>query len=150
MMNAETQAGLSLETLLREPNLVPLLDPETVRHLGFDVCEKFKADKDSRREWEQRMRKAMELALQVCDKKTFPWEGAANVKLPLISTGALQYQSRVYPALVDGPYPVAAKPIVPGDKAQEQRAERIGHHMSYQILEGMLDWEEEQDKMYLV
>ena len=147
-MHIETR--LSLKTILQEPNLVPFLAEDEVRCLGFDICEKFKADKDSRREWEVRMRHGMELALQVCDKKTFPWEGAANVKLPLVSVGALQYQSRVYPALIDGPFPVAAKPIIPGNKAEEQRAERISAHMSYQILEEMLDWEEEADKAYLI
>lgn len=141
---------LDLHTILRERNLVPFLEPEEVRALGFDVAETFKQDKDSRREWEVRMRKAMDLALQVSDKKTFPWEDAANVKIPLVTVGALQYQSRVYPALVDGADIVAAKPIVAGDKSSEQAAMRIGKHMSYQLLEEMLDWEEEQDKAFII
>lgn len=146
----EIETSLDLKTLLTEPNLVPFLEEDEVRSLGFDVCEKFKADKDSRRDWEHRMRKGMELALQVVDKKSFPWEGAANVKLPLVSVGALQYQSRAYPALIDGPFPVDAKPIIVGDKEAEARANRISAHMSYQCLEEMLDWEEEMDKALLI
>jgi chaperonin GroES len=141
---------IPLETILSEPNLVELLSEDEARWLGHEICEHFKQDKDSRSGWENRMQKAMELALQVVEKKTFPWENAANVKFPIITIAALQFQSRAYPALIGGPNPVAIKPIIAGIKAEEDRALRIRRHMSYQILEEMLDWEEEADKALLI
>lgn len=148
MLDFETH--ISIEEILRSKNLVDKLDEQECRSLGMWVCEKYKQDKDSRSAWEERMKKAMEMALQISDRKTFPWEGAANVKLPLIATAALQYQSRVYPALIDGPSPVAVKPAVVGDKPAEDRAKRIQAHMSYQVLDEMGDWEEETDKGFLI
>ncbi len=149
-MSLHIETVIPLETILSSPNLVPYLDEQEARQLGTRVCETFKQDKDSRAGWEKRNQKGMELALQVVERKTFPWENAANVKFPLITIAALQFQSRAYPALIGGPAPVATKPIIAGDKNEEQRASRIQAHMSYQILEEMLDWEEEADKALLI
>lgn len=146
----EFDHSIDLETILTSPNLVPELDEQDARMLGFSIAEHFRQDKDSRAEWEHRMSKAMELALQVVERKTFPWEGAANVKFPLITIAALQFQSRAYPALIGGPNPVSTRPLVVGDKNEMARASRIARHMSYQILEEMLDWEEEADKALLI
>lgn len=99
---------------LSSPNLVSRIDDEDLALIGDMVVEDFDRDKESRSDWETRMNTAMKLALQVCENKTFPWQGAANVKFPLVTIAAIQYQSRAYPALVSGPRPVAARPI--GDR----------------------------------
>jgi len=106
-----TKITLDVETL-RSPNLVPRFSEDEMDALGHMVVEDFERDRQTRFEWEQRMANALRLALQVTEKKTFPWEGAANVKFPLITIAAMQYQSRAYPALVNGPSPVAARPLV--------------------------------------
>ena len=142
--------AFELDTILSSSNLLPLMEEDEKKALGNHVVEMFKQDMDSRRDWERRMKKAMELALQISEKKTFPWEGAANAKLPLITVAALQYQSRAYPALLNGPRPVKARAVKIGDKAEEARAMRIGAHMSYQVLEEMGDWEDEHDKALLI
>jgi len=171
---------------LSSPNLVSRIDDDDLTCIGNMVVEDFERDKDSRSEWETRMDTAMKLALQVCENKTFPWQGAANVKFPLVTIAAIQYQSRAYPALVSGPNPVAARPLMdrpnpklpPGLAQQAQqdpkaaqlyqtllqqaqqslfeynalvaRAQRISHHMSYQILEEDQTWEENQDRALLI
>lgn len=97
--------------LIRCPNLCTRLPERYLKHLGHRVVEDFEKDRQTRYEWEQRMSTAMRLALQVTQRKSFPWEGAANVKFPLITIAAMQYQSRAYPALINGAKPVAAKPL---------------------------------------
>jgi hypothetical protein len=42
-------------------------------------------DLTSRLDWESRNEQANKLALQVVEKKSFPWPGASNVKFPLIT-----------------------------------------------------------------
>lgn len=149
-VNYGIETVISTEDLVQCANIVNLLEEDEVRWLGHSIKQNFTADKDSRADWEQRNQRGMNLALQVAERKTFPWEGAANVKFPLITIAALQYQSRAYPALLNGPFPVGAKPVVPGDPDAEKRAKRIGAHMSFQLLEEMLDWEEETDKSLLI
>jgi predicted phage terminase large subunit-like protein len=45
----------------------------------------------------------LKLATQVMEKKNYPWPNAANVKYPLLTTAAMQFAARAYPALVPGP-----------------------------------------------
>jgi chaperonin GroES len=98
--------------MMRSANLAERLTDDELAALGHMVVSDFERDRNSRADWEQRMNNALKLALQVTEKKTFPWEGAANVKFPLITIAAMQYSSRAYPALVNGPQPVAARPTV--------------------------------------
>lgn len=184
----ESKISLKDVEVLRCPNLVTYFTDREMDALGHMVVEDFTRDRNSRVEWERRSADALKLALQMTEKKTFPWEGAANVKFPLITIAALQYQSRAYPALVNGPHPVAARPLVsmpkmqmpamppqqqgqPPDpraqaamqQAQQQahqvkqqydqlveRADAIGRHMSFQILEEDTEWEENHDKALLI
>lgn len=99
------------EDLLRSRNLAERMPEDYLKQLGRCVVEDYQKDEDSRADWKERTAKALKLALQVTERKTFPWDGAANVKFPLITIAAMQYSSRAYPALVSGPYPVAARPI---------------------------------------
>jgi hypothetical protein len=45
---------------------------------------------------------AMDIALQVRKPKNYPFDGAANIKYPLVTVAALQFGARAYPAIVDG------------------------------------------------
>ena len=101
------------DELLSSPNLATRIPDEELTALGHQIIEDFTRDLDSRTEWERRMEDALKMALQVKEMKTFPWEGAANVKFPLVTIAAIQYQSRAYPALVNGPNPIACEPLMP-------------------------------------
>lgn len=108
----ELSTPLKLDTdLIRSPNLCSRIPEDELKSLGSLVITDFERDLRSRDEWKTRMDMAMKLAMQTSEIKTFPWEKAANVKFPLITIGALQFQSRAYPALVNGAKPVAARPL---------------------------------------
>jgi chaperonin GroES len=92
----------------------------------------------------------MDLAMQVAQEKSFPWPKAANVKYPLITTAAIQFSARAYPAIVRGADVVKGEVLGPDpDGAKKQRADRIGRHMSYQVLEEVPDWDEDVDKLLM-
>ena len=91
---------MEIEKLLRSPNIAEEMDSEELSSLGFKLFDEVNLDLTSRLEWEERNEKANKLALQVVDKKTFPWPGASNVKFPLITIAAMQYHSRAYPSLI--------------------------------------------------
>jgi len=91
------------------------------------------------------------LALQVVEKKTFPWPGASNVKFPLITIAAMQYHSRAYPALISNNEVVKCKVYGKDDDGEmHKRADRISRHMTYQVMEEDEGWEENTDKTLLV
>ena len=99
----ELKAKLSLETIQDSKNLCKKLDDKDLEDIGHRVVESFEEDKRSRRQWEKKMEDATKLALQLTEVKSYPWPNAANVKFPLLTIAALQFQSRAYPSLIKAP-----------------------------------------------
>lgn len=153
------------------PNIAELLDEEQLTKIGSDVEREYKIDKASRSDWEESSNRAMDIALQVRKPKNYPFDGAANIKYPLVTVAALQFGARAYPAIVDGSRivkaqvlgsdqgiaikddngdprldPVDGQPLwemPPGFK--RAKADRVSKHMSYMLLNEMEEWEEDTD-----
>lgn len=141
---------LRKDVLGTSPNVADFLSEEDLAHIGGCVLQDYKDDLQSRTGWEASYKVAMELAMQVVKKKTFPWPGASNVKFPLLTVAALNFHAKAYPAIVAGTNVVKCK--VEGlnkGVEQVQRAIRIEQHMSYQLLEET-DWEAQLDTGLLV
>lgn len=147
-MNLE--ACLDLKEVVKSDNVAEMLSAEDRRAIALQVQAEWKIDEQSRSDWEERMKNALDLALQVTEDKTFPWPNAANVKFPLITIAAIQFHSRAYPAMVPGPEVVKCN--VYGDDpdgTKTARASRVSAHMSYQILEEDEGWEESHDRVLI-
>jgi len=132
-------------------NIADDLEEEVLKKIGTQLKNWFDADEDSRRPWKERSEQYLRLATQVVEKKSYPWPDSANVKFPLLTTAAMQFQARAYPALVPSTDLVTAKVIGKDQDGQKAgSAERIGRHMSYQLLYEMDNWEEDMDKLCLM
>ena len=92
----------------------------------------------------------MDHALQVIEDKNTPWENASNVKYPLLTIAALQFNARAYPAAIQGNKVVGVKTTGadPEGKKADQ-AKRVGEFMNWQLLEQNEEWEEQLDKILL-
>lgn len=152
----EDRAEAELDRLLNSTNLVDIIlkkkeGKEKLVQIGQEVIEGYMRDKESRKHWETQNEEWTKLALQVMEKKNYPWDNASNVKFPILTTAALQFSSRAYPSLVSSFDIVKAKAIGndPGGKFQEV-ADRISTHMSYQVLYEMLGWDEDMDKLCFI
>ena len=142
---------MKIEELLRSPNIAEDMDDDALSSLGFTLMNDINLDLNSRIEWEERNEKANKLALQVVERKTFPWPGASNVKFPLITIAAMQYHSRAYPALISNNEVVKCKVYGKDDDGEmHKRADRVSRHMTYQVMEEDEGWEENTDKTLLV
>ncbi|KKL06100.1 hypothetical protein LCGC14_2599410, partial [marine sediment metagenome] len=87
----------------------------------------------------------------VSEPKSYPYKKASNVKFPLLTIAAMQFQARAYPALVKAPDLVKfRKQSNDPDGLKAARADRVSTHMSYQLLEEDEAWEEDEDKSLLV
>jgi len=158
------------------PNIAEELSDEELGPIGQKVSREFELDLGSRSTWETQARAAMDLAMQVNGKRQGPWPGSSDIIYPLMTTAAVQFAARAYPAIVQGRNVV--KGVVVGDDqgqpmmqmgpqgpqpvmdprtqqpawivapgAKKERATRIGEHMSWQLLDQMSEWEEETDKL---
>ena len=145
------EVAISIDKLVSSTNICDLLTKKQIEDIGSAAVDGYTNDIGSRQEWEKRNARAMMLALQVMEEKTFPWAGSSNVKFPLITVAAMQYQAKAYPALIPGNGLVKCK--VWGqdmDGKKSQIADRIATHMTFQNMEQDLGWEEDSDKLLLV
>lgn len=155
-------------------NIADELSDDELGRIGQRVDREYRIDVTSRDGWLKQSEDAMDLAMQVAKAKTYPWPSSSNIIYPLMTTAAIEFAARAYPAIVSGrsvvkgvvygsddgvpvidpqtgqpavqmtpqgPQPVFRIP--PG--ARRARADRIGQHMSWQLLEEQPEWEEETD-----
>jgi hypothetical protein len=145
------EPSIKIDKLVSSTNICELLTEKQITDIGMAALDGYTNDIGTRAEWEKRNARAMMLALQVMEEKTFPWAGSSNVKFPLITVAAMQYQAKAYPALIPGNGLVKCK--VWGqdtDGKKSQIADRISTHMTWQNMEQDLGWEEDSDKLLLV
>ncbi|WP_299477021.1 hypothetical protein [uncultured Paracoccus sp.] len=116
--------------------------------LGHLVSTEYQIDRSSRDDWETTARRAMKMAKQQKETKSHPWPGASNVKYPMLTTAALQFAARAYPAIVQGPRIVKCK-VSGADPMglKAAAADRVSQHMSYQLMCEMPEWEEDTDTL---
>lgn len=166
---------VDLDTLigyLDSENVAGDLPDGVLAEIGDRCKREYEVDVNSRADWTERMDAAMEVAMQVVQKKNHPWPNAANIKFPLVTTAAIQFAARAYPAIVDSRNVVKAtvngnddgqmkmgpdgQPVMDPEgnpewivppNAKRQRADRISRHMSWQCLEEMEEWEEDTDNL---
>lgn len=155
-------------------NIATELSDTALSTIGMRVIEETDIDIDSRAEWLRQGKEAMDMALQKKKQKDYPWPKASNVLFPLMTQAADQFAARAYPAIIEnnnivkgvvsGPDegvpmmdPMTGQPamnpetqqpiweVEPGSQAK--RANRIGDHMSWQLIEEQEEWESETDTL---
>jgi chaperonin GroES len=141
----------SVDMLLSSVNLAEKLDDDVLRKIGNAVVDGVEADESTRSEWMTRYENSLKLATQVVEQKSFPWQGAANIKYPLLTTACIQFSARAYPSLITGKEIVLARTTgFDPDGTKTAAANRISRHMSYQVLEEMEEWEEDMDRLLVM
>ncbi len=142
---------MKIQDLLSEKNIAAKLSDEKLIEIGSEVVDGYKTDDDTRADWKENLEQWTKMALQIADKKTFPWPNSSNIKFPLLSTAAMQFAARAYPTLVPSDGKVVKCKIVGSDLDGEKtrRAIRISKHMSFQVMEEMEEWDEEMDRLLI-
>ena len=132
-------------------NWAELLDEAERSRLATELKSEIQIDEASRSEWMTSSEQWTDLAMQVSDIKSFPWQNASNVKYPLLTTASMQFHSRAQQALLKGNKPIKAK-ILGEDPTGEktQKAERLQDFMGYLLKHHIEDWEDEIDRMLMV
>lgn len=137
--------------LIALDNIATVLTDKELIDISNQVADGYDTDRSDRKPWEEKMKDAMDLALQNVQEKSFPWPNASNVMMPIITEAIVQYSSRMYPALIP-PVDIVKTRVVGSDPDGEKQnsAIRVSKHMSYQCLEEMPEWEEEFDRGLIV
>lgn len=132
-------------------NLADFLSDAELNRIGQLVIRDVEIDEQSREEWLKGYERWLDVAMQTREAKNTPWVNASNVKYPLLTVSSIQFQARAYPAIVDGSNLVKGRVLGPDpDGTKRSRADRIGQHMTWQLLYRMPGWEEDTDKLLLM
>ncbi len=153
-MDAASTQGTdtTLRGYIESVNIAANLKEEELEAIAAQVSDGYEYDLQSRQGWETNLDAWTNLALQVKEEKSFPWRNASNVKYPLLSTAAMQFNARAYPSLVPATGAIVKGEVIGYDKSGQklEQAKRIGMFMSYQLLHEMHSWEEDMDKLLIM
>ncbi len=143
---------LSIDSeVTKATNLIDRFSKEDLETIGAWCWDGYSADLQSRLPWERRTNAAMDLAMQIQQDKNFPWPGCSNVIFPLVTIASLQFSSRSYSNIVQGSDIVKYRFMGGEDPGEvhKRQADRIGKHMSWQVLEEDCAWEEQHDRLLI-
>lgn len=136
-----------LLTAIEKDNIAVDLEDDVLNRIGGEVTKHYELDFNSRTDWQKKTDNAMKLAQQVQEEKDWPWEGASNIKYPLLTEAAIQFASRALPELIKGTDIVKCE--VTGDDpdgSKDARAKNISMHMSWQLDKQMPEWVPDVDR----
>jgi chaperonin GroES len=150
--DSQSEPEDKLRSQIEQINIAEELDDEELKEISRQCKDGFEYDLQSRSEWEDNLDSWTKLALQVKEEKTFPWVNASNVKYPLLSTAAMQFNARAYPSLVPANGEIVNVEVIGKDPQgmRSGKAERISTFMSYQLLNDMENWEDDMDKLLVM
>lgn len=95
-----------------EGDITSLLTETELAEIGANVVEDYDRDLTDEGIWREKAEAAVKSAAQEKpEKKDHPWNGASNVKYPMLTVAALQFQARAYPAIVKGDEAVSVKVV---------------------------------------
>lgn len=152
VMSQDDKRSRSIDAILENAlNVAEILQDDELAAIGVQVVEDFTIDLATQTPWLDSMKRAIDLASQVSERKSTPWDGAANIKHSLILEACIQFASRALPEIVRDRTVVKTN-IYGRDPtgAKAQRAERVASFMNFQILEQIDDWEEGLDRMLMI
>lgn len=130
-------------------NLASELDDGLLKEIGQEVHNGFDDDESSRSEWLDQHTFWLSLYMQsdYAENSDAERSWGATESLPVLTESCDQFQTRTYKTFFPNDTFVSAIPMqrtATNREILEQRAERIGHHMSYQL--GFKDRSYKQDK----
>lgn len=93
--------------LIESDNIAELLykdDPDKLYQIGENVRTQFDIDDGNgkRQEKVKKWKDAKKIAEQIIEQKNVPYDNSSNVKYPLLTVAAIQFNARSYPAIVEG------------------------------------------------
>ena len=128
-------------------NLVDQLDDDTLDEIASELIDAFEADVRSRKDYEDTIKKGMELLGLKIEDTTKPFPGACSAHHPMMIEGAVQFQSQAIKELFPSGGPVKAQIVGERTEDSVRQANRIKEFMNYQLTETMEEYFDDFDQM---
>lgn len=155
-------------------NITDFFDDEVIKKLGSQTLTDFQADERDFAPRRAKIEDINALLLQTKEIKNYPFEGAANIKYPLLTKACMQFAAVAYPAIFrdgkiakanvvgndDGDEPikdpitgtVATNPMTNApmrinEGVKARKGERVSKVLNYQMTEQMENWNADTDRI---
>lgn len=164
------------EHAIGQDNIADMFTMARLSQIGTTIVNEYNNDLMNFRPRKEKMERIYNLLLQVPEIKNYPFDGAANIKYPLLTKACIQFAALAYPAIVkndevvkatvigkdDGTpmkNPLTGQPIIDPETnkptmlnvgAKARRGDRVCELMNYQILEESDNWCSDTDKLLMV
>ena len=122
-------------------NLVPFIQDEALlQEIADAVLDDTDKDKQTRKEWEDTLKKGLKLTGIHLEEGSEPFEGASTCVHPLIIEAAVKYQSKSIQEIFQPGGP--CRSVILGNITQEkeQQAKRVKDFINYQLLQVIDDY----------
>ena len=128
-------------------NIADNLDEDSLETIASELLAAFEADVQSRKDYEETIRKGMELLGLKLEDSQNPFPGACSAHHPMMIEGAVQFQSQAIKELFPSGGPVKTQII--GEKTEDivKQANRVKDYMNYEITHVMEEYNPEMDQL---
>ena len=128
-------------------NLAEYIDDGTLSELASELLADFEDDVASRKDWMQTYVDGLELLGMKIEERSEPWEGACGVYHPLLSEALVKFQAEMIMETMPPRGP--AKMEIVGKETPEKMdaAQRVEDDMNYQIMDVMVEYRAEHERM---
>ena len=136
-----TQLEKLLKLSVATGDISGVIDDDQLASIGSSAVNEYNEDLASRGDWERVVKDALESAAQEAerDPKDWPWKNASDIRYPLLTVAALQFNARAYPAVVKGDEAVGVK-VVGQDKGRPQMQQTPQGLVPMQDEQGQVVW----------
>ena len=128
-------------------NLADHCSESCLQDISSELISLCKADKTSRKEWEDTYIKGLDqLGLKIEDRTT-PWPGACGVAHPVLTEAVVRFQAQTITEIFPNAGPVKIKMMGKMTAEKEKQSARVKEYMNYLITEEMPEYRSETEKM---
>lgn len=114
-------------------NLAKYISETDLTQIGEMCYEEFKEDDESRAEWIKMQEDWVKLYHGKMKPLDPPWEHSSDDHLPILAEGCTQFHARAYKAFFASLNFVSSMPVGNIRSEDNERAERVGKYMSWQL-----------------
>lgn len=139
-----------IKKLPGNPNISNKLSTSELTNIGKEAVRLYNQDRNDAGEWIEELDQIIELTKLMSngEVKDFPWIGASNVKVPLITKACLKFAASVYAEIIKSGKVAKGKVIGKDpDQSKKARSDRVSDFINFQLTEDIPEWEEDTDKL---
>lgn len=130
-------------------NLASGLEQKELDEIGSSCMEGYKADLESRKDWDEMHASWVRMFYQKDSPVNPPWAGSSEESLPMLTEACIQYAARARQALFPRRDFVTAIPVGRVDPKSKERAQRVARHIAWQCVAKDRSYKRNKDRLLL-